>query len=610
MRARNLLVALAVLFASTSTIAQTASTAITYQGDVSSVGTPINGYADFTFTLYNAAIGGSQMHTPILMNGTPVHNGLFTVQLDFGAGPFNGDARWLEISVRHPSGTGAYTILSPRQQLTATPYALYALNSAAGSTGPAGPAGPAGPTGPMGPMGPSGPSGPSGPAGPAGPAGPSGANGATGANGAPGAQGPQGLQGVAGPAGPTGPAGATGSPGPAGPAGATGPVGPAGPAGASPFTLSAGNAYYTTGNVGIATTAPQYPLHVLTPLARAGVFESTLASGTSLALAGKAASGTGVGVLAWAASTTGATYGLHAQSDSPTGRGLLGWATATTGDAWGVAGMSASTTGIGVDGYATATTGLTTGVLGRVDSTAADATGVYGVAAANSGAVTGVWGAVQSTSDGAAALYATSYGASGQTFGLFASNESPDGFAIYAAGDIDSSGQKAFMIDHPLDPTNRVLMHYCNEGPEPTNTYRGNVMLDDQGEADVALPDYFESINRDPTYQLTPIGAAMPAIHIASEVSNNHFRIAGGAPGMKVSWSVTAFRNDAWTKTHPVRTEWDKPDAWKGKLFTPTAWGQPPEAGIFYRSRRIPAQDTMPMSADELLRTQSEVPAE
>jgi hypothetical protein len=118
----------------------------------------------------------------------------------------------------------------------------------------------------------------------------------------------------------------------------------------------------------------------------------------------------------------------------------------------------------------------------------------------------------------------------------------------------------------------------------------------------VMLPEYFESINRDATYQLTPIGAAMPTIHIASEVASNRFRIGGGAPGMRVSWSVTAIRNDAWTKTHAVRTEWDKPEAWRGKLLTPTAWGQPPEAGIFWRSRRgfDPIPD--PMSAAEIVR--------
>lgn len=53
-----------------------------------------------------------------------VTNGLFTTQLDFGASAFTGDARYLEVRVRPGSSTGAYTTLSPRQQLTATPYAL------------------------------------------------------------------------------------------------------------------------------------------------------------------------------------------------------------------------------------------------------------------------------------------------------------------------------------------------------------------------------------------------------------------------------------------------------------------------------------------------------
>jgi hypothetical protein len=60
------------------------------------------------------------------VKNVPVSEGLFTVPLDFGAGVFTGDARWLEIGVRPGLSSGAYTLLSPRQALTATPYALYA----------------------------------------------------------------------------------------------------------------------------------------------------------------------------------------------------------------------------------------------------------------------------------------------------------------------------------------------------------------------------------------------------------------------------------------------------------------------------------------------------
>ena len=54
-------------------------------------------------------------------------DGLFTVQVDFGVGPFTGQPVWLEIQVR-PAGSGLFTEL-PRQQLTATPYALYSSNA-------------------------------------------------------------------------------------------------------------------------------------------------------------------------------------------------------------------------------------------------------------------------------------------------------------------------------------------------------------------------------------------------------------------------------------------------------------------------------------------------
>ena len=48
--------------------------------------------------------------------------------LDFGAGAFNGDARWLEIGVR-TNGIGAFTELTPRQEVPLMPYALYAAEA-------------------------------------------------------------------------------------------------------------------------------------------------------------------------------------------------------------------------------------------------------------------------------------------------------------------------------------------------------------------------------------------------------------------------------------------------------------------------------------------------
>jgi len=71
----------------------------------------------------------------------------------------------------------------------------------------------------------------------------------------------------------------------------------------------------------------------------------------------------------------------------------------------------------------------------------------------------------------------------------------------------------------------------------------------------VELPAYFEALNKDFRYQLTAVGAAAPALHVAQEVKGNRFRIAGGRPGMKVSWQVTGLRNDRYMREHPLATE-------------------------------------------------------
>ena len=59
---------------------------------------------------------------------TAVSNGLFSVTLDFGVSPFNGNPCWLEMGVR-TNGPGAFAILAPRQPITSTPYAVQALNA-------------------------------------------------------------------------------------------------------------------------------------------------------------------------------------------------------------------------------------------------------------------------------------------------------------------------------------------------------------------------------------------------------------------------------------------------------------------------------------------------
>jgi hypothetical protein len=102
-------------------------TAFTYQGRLNSGGTPANGSYDLTFALFDAASGGTQQGTALTNAATAVSNGLFTVTLDFG-NQFPGANRWLEIGVT-TNGGGSVATLTPRQFLTATPYAVRAASA-------------------------------------------------------------------------------------------------------------------------------------------------------------------------------------------------------------------------------------------------------------------------------------------------------------------------------------------------------------------------------------------------------------------------------------------------------------------------------------------------
>lgn len=103
-------------------------TAFTYQGRLTDSGGPANGQYDLEFTLYEDQAGASAVAGPVTIEDRAVANGLFTVKLDFGSGLFTGNARWLKVGVRPYQSTGVYTYLSPLQELTPAPCAIYALN--------------------------------------------------------------------------------------------------------------------------------------------------------------------------------------------------------------------------------------------------------------------------------------------------------------------------------------------------------------------------------------------------------------------------------------------------------------------------------------------------
>ncbi|GMU20667.1 MAG: hypothetical protein AMXMBFR13_07640 [Phycisphaerae bacterium] len=100
-------------------------TAVSYQGRLNQNGLPMNGNVDFQFRLYDEAVAGTQIGPVVQHASVPLDGGVFHVPLDFGPGAFpGGQARWLEVDVRHPTGAGPFTTLLPRQELTPVPYAV------------------------------------------------------------------------------------------------------------------------------------------------------------------------------------------------------------------------------------------------------------------------------------------------------------------------------------------------------------------------------------------------------------------------------------------------------------------------------------------------------
>jgi hypothetical protein len=152
--------------------------------------------------------------------------------------------------------------------------------------------------------------------------------------------------------------------------------------------------------------------------------------------------------------------------------------------------------------------------------------------------------------------------------------------SVNISGNLDiagaiSKGSGAFRIDDPLDPTHKYLQHSFVESPDMMNVYNGNITLDSNGEAVVNMPDWFQALNQDFRYQLTPMGAAMPNLHLAGEIANNQFRIAGGSPGGRVSWQVTGIRHDPYAEANRIQVLVDKPASEQGTYLYPELYSQP-----------------------------------
>jgi len=126
--------------------AEPMGTAWTYQGRLIDANVPADGLYDLQFKLYDANVGGSRKGGDVNIPDLDIIDGYFTVELDFGSNVFNGDARWLQIGVRPGdlNDPNKYTILTPRYEVTPAPYALQTrglfvnnvLNVGIGTTNP------------------------------------------------------------------------------------------------------------------------------------------------------------------------------------------------------------------------------------------------------------------------------------------------------------------------------------------------------------------------------------------------------------------------------------------------------------------------------------------
>ncbi|HWY88601.1 MAG TPA: hypothetical protein VNX28_17950, partial [Gemmataceae bacterium] len=108
-----------------STVAQ--GTAFTYQGMLIQGNSPGNGNYYMNVSLYDAATNGTMLASQFF-NTVAVSNGLFTINIDFGASAFDGNPRWLQIGLESYAPSAPWVNLTPRQPVLPAPYAITAAN--------------------------------------------------------------------------------------------------------------------------------------------------------------------------------------------------------------------------------------------------------------------------------------------------------------------------------------------------------------------------------------------------------------------------------------------------------------------------------------------------
>jgi hypothetical protein len=326
-----------------------------------------------------------------------------------------------------------------------------------------------------------------------------------------------------------------------------------GSTGASVLTLSGPSTFYTTLEVGS-----------LSSTAAVRITRQPGMQGPGLVIYDQASQGAGISINQTVAASTATGLAISQSSPGMTGINVVNGA--SSGAAVGVFSYIASTSGTG-----------------------GDFTGNVGLRARGNGN-----DGIVARSDGAthSGVYSVNDISSGVGYGVYGQCLSASGYGLFANGRTGASGTKSFRIDHPADPTGKYLLHYSAESPEVLNLYRGTVTLDGAGEATVLLPDYFAAVNTNPSYQLTPVGAAMPGLFVSGEIDQAaldagakaqpgapipacSFTIAGGVAGAKVCWTVQAQRFDRFVQVNGAPVEVAKEGREAGVYQMPELYGKP-----------------------------------
>jgi hypothetical protein len=263
-------------------------------------------------------------------------------------------------------------------------------------------------------------------------------------------------------------------------------------------------------------------------------------------------------------------------SGSGTSASPLALAIVSASNSFSGNGTSASLLGFAENVLLPGTLTLNNGADAPITSVTSSESGTAVVARVNGTYGTGVEGIAEATAGWGVEGLGAEYG----IYGVGVAN----GIAGYFDGDVQVTGNVSkaggsFKIDDPVDPENKYLYHSFVESPDMMNVYNGNVVTDGKGEATVAMPDYFEALNRDFRYQLTVIGQFAQAI-VGRKMTGGTFLIRTDKPNVEVSWQVTGIRQDAWANAHRIPNEEPKPDNERGHYMHPELFGHEGEQSI------------------------------